>query len=653
MDTNIVENTFTERNRFIETADKVAIDQWLDKMDSDYAAGSPTISDEVYDRLIQTYESRFGKRVKVGSRPTHSAVQLPIAMMSLDKVMKDKELGKYCEKNPGSYVVMDKINGNAGLYEIKYSGKTPQISLYNRGDGTEGSDLSHILAYLKLPVLPFDIHIKGELVINKKDYEPFKEDYRTNLSMINGLLNSKSADPERLKLFRFIAYDMSFPKNQDISLPILETLKHLVKYGFTIPFNYVIDDKKINVQWLSKVYRSRKRDASYDVDGIVIVNNRPIEYRERLIRENPKYAIAFKEYGETAEATVSHVLWEASKNHLLKPVVKIHPVKIGEFTIKSLTAFNAGWISQNGVGPGTKLLITHNTIPYILGVIKSSEAQMPPEELYPRDSWEWNETRVDIRLLEENDEIKIAKIYEFFKQIGAKYLGEKTLKKFYQAGFDTIKLMLETTKEEFMDATIEGVGEGIIDRIIESIRVSLPSVTLPQLMSASGAFGLGFGSRKLTLVVNTYPNIMEMDPEPEDIESINGFAQKTAERFVEGLPRFKEFVQDIPILQQLLKGELKPLLKKESVETVVAPEIQTDGKESIKGKSVVFTGFRDKKLEGQITERGGSVKTGVSKKTDYLIVGGKKGQGSGKEKKAIGYGIPILNLTEFRSMFGF
>lgn len=642
---------------FVNTADQTTIDQWLGKLDAMYYIGQRKVTDEVYDHLVRLYEERFGKRTVVGSHPTNNKIKLPIAMMSLDKIMKEKELNNWVKKNPGPYVIMDKIDGNAGLYEVKYDDKkVPTVKLYNRGDGTMGSDLSHIIKYLNLPLLSFDAHVKGELVIDKKDYEPYKNDYRTNLSMIAGLLNSKSADPERLKLIKFVAYDISFPKHQNIELTCYQSLQQLVKYKFQIPYNIALSS--LSIKNLSYIYNKQKKDASYNVDGVAIVSNRPIKYKERTVRENPKYSVAFKEYGKTVVATVKFILWEASKHNVIKPVVKIEPIKIGSSTIRSLTAFNAGWVDTNKVGPGTKILIAHNTIPVILSVLSSTYAQMPDKKSYPK-GWHWNETHVDIFLMEANDEVKIARIYEFFKQIEAKYLGENTLAKFYHAGFDTVKIMLESTKEDFMDANIEGVGEGIIDRIILSIKTSLPKTSLSQLMSASGVFGLGFGNRKITAILDVYPNILDLEPTVDDIEAVEGFANKTAQRFVDNLPKFRKFVADIPIIQDLIEGRLRNV---GGVETGVGSEnILNDNnndndkqkiEQNLAGKSVVFTGFRDKGLEANIKSRGGSVKTGVSKKIDYVLVGGKKGAGSSKETKAIEYGIPVLSVAEFKSQTG-
>lgn len=655
---------------FMTTGTKEQIDPWLGQLDALYAQGNEAISDEMYDHLVMVYESRFGKRLVVGAAPPlRGKVQLPVAMMSLDKIMKPKELEGFVKKNPGPYVVMDKVNGNAGLYTVTGG----QTRLYNRGDGTEGTDLTHVLPYLNLPVLPFDVHVKGELVVNKKDYEPFKQDYRTNLSMVAGLLNSQSADPARLKLIRFVAYDMSFPNNPEIELKMSDTLKHMVKYGFTIPFNLITP--ALTVEWLSKFFKQQKANQVYDVDGMVIVADRPVKYGERLVRENPKYAIAFKEYGEVFETTVTGVVWEASKHGVIKPVVHVVHTPVGNgFTIRKATGFNAKWIVDNNVGPGALIQVTHNTIPYILGVVQGTEPQMPPVDKYPTGSWAWNETGVDIVLHKPTDEVKIARIYEFFKKIGAKYWGETTLAKFYNGGYNTIKQMVETTREQFGQSDIAGIGGGIIDRMVQTRDAALPQVSLPQLMAASGQFGLGLGERKIRVVTNAYPNILDIIPTVEQITALDGFAQKTAEKFVAGLPKFKQFIKNIPILERVARGQLRapsPLTQPThaiipgispvvgavspvvgDISPAVSP-VTPAGAQDIRGKSVVFTGFRDKALENGILARGGDVKTGVSKKTAYLLVGGPKGQGSGKEKKAIQYGVPVLSVAEFKAMFGF
>jgi len=73
--------------------------------------------------------------------------------------------------------------------------------------------------------------------------------------------------------------------------------------------------------------------------------------------------------------------------------------------------------------------------------------------------------------------------------------------------------------------------------------------------------------------------------------------------------------------------------------------------QDISGKTVVFTGFRDKNLENNIINSGGKVTTSVSKKTSFVVVGGKKGTGSAKETKAAELGLPIYSLDEFKKIY--
>lgn len=671
-----------EYYNFLRQADQSLIDQWLKQVDETYYYGTSGLTDEQYDNCIRIYESRFGKRKVIGSTPSRNPVNLPIAMMSLDKIMTEKELNSYMAKNPGPYIVMDKINGNAALIGIR-----DRRTLYNRGDGTVGTNLSHMLDYLQLPTEMQDVYIKGELVINKDKYEPFAKEYKTNLSMINGLLNSQSADPEKLKLFDFIAYDLIFENSIESkeskegknlgNTKMSETLEELKYSGFTIP--YYVERETLNIEEISKLFKQRKEQAPYDVDGLVICADREVSHAERCIRENPKHMVAFKEYGETREVKVREVVWEASKNCLIKPKIKIDPVEIGSFTISSLTAFNAGWIRDNKIGPGSRLIITHNTIPHILEVVRDEgkeskeliEASLPENP----ETWKWNETEVDIILLAENDTVKIAKIYEFFKQIGAKYWGETTIAKLYNGGFNNLKKILDSKKEDFLANKIDGIGEGMIDRMLNSLTTALESVNLATIMSASCEFGIGFGVRKIQAILDVYPDILWRDVKFENIIEIKGFAQKTAEKFIVGLPKFKIFLKEIKVLREKFERNTgaehvkevensditgpKPIKLSIKTNFVKTNEIisksdtskNSNTSNNLSGKSFVFTGFRDKVLEEFIASKGGKVTTGVSKSTAAVIVGGVKGTGSAKETKAKEYSIPIYSIEEFKNLY--
>src|SRR5581483_6015454 len=193
-------------------------------------------------------------------------------------------------------------------------------------------------------------------------------------------------------------------------------------------------------------------------------------------------------------------------------------------------------------------------------VIRPTEAQLPNignngEILEIGKDWEWNESGVEIVLLEETDEVKIMKLYEFCKQLGVKYAGQSLISKFYEAGFNTIKKLVESKKEDFIRQikNMPGVGEKKIDTFIENLNIALLETSLPELMSASGTFGIGFGAKKIKMVTDVYPNILSIEPTIDKLKEIQGFGEKTAERFVNGLPKFKAFLKDIPRLKALFE----------------------------------------------------------------------------------------------------
>ena len=65
-----------------------------------------------------------------------------------------------------------------------------------------------------------------------------------------------------------------------------------------------------------------------------------------------------------------------------------------------------------------------------------------------------------------------------------------------------------------------------------------------------------------------------------------------------------------------------------------------------KGLSICVSGFRDSNLEALITNEGGRIVSGVSKKTTHLVVKDKSANSS-KISKARLFGIPILSIEEF------
>jgi NAD-dependent DNA ligase len=147
-------------------------------------------------------------------------------------------------------------------------------------------------------------------------------------------------------------------------------------------------------------------------------------------------------------------------------------------------------------------------------------------------------------------------------------------------------------------------------------------------MSASNVFGQGFGIRKLEPLVKAFPDILAKTPAIGEIKKVDGYSDKTATAFLEGLPKFREFLATNAFLQVA-----------ESQQTVIT-------KTKLAGLTVVLTGFRSQDLEGRIVEAGGKVGSSISSNTSILVAKD-VGETSSKIKKAMEYGVHIMSIDGF------
>ena len=119
-------------------------------------------------------------------------------------------------------------------------------------------------------------------------------------------------------------------------------------------------------------------------------------------RGNPEHAFAFKMVlsDQIAEVKVTDVIWTPSKDGFLKPRVQVEPVILGGVTIEYATGFNAKYIVDNNIGVGAviKLVRSGDVIPHILAVIRPAS-----EPLMPTQDYTWNDTRVDVILLNKTE----------------------------------------------------------------------------------------------------------------------------------------------------------------------------------------------------------------------------------------------------------
>jgi NAD-dependent DNA ligase len=604
-----------------------------------YNTDTPLVPDQIYDQIEDVLRRRSPKStalVAIGA-PVKDAVNLPYPMPSLNKAKAGEgTIAKWLDKFEGPYVVSHKIDGISIMWYRDTNGK---IDLFTRGNGSKGQNITGILKYIDIGEIKIpseykkqEVAVRGELIMSKEVWKKYyANDYPNVRNFVAGLANAKHPDTNDLKRVQMIAYQLMVPR-----MAPSDQMKNLTSWGFHV-VSYIIQPT-LREAGLQINLETAREQGDYQIDGLVVTQ----DVNHPLTEENPKYSIAFKSQSEEiAQTKVIKVVWKASKRYLLKPRVMIEPVFLSGGNLTVATGHNAKYVVDNKIGPGAMVTIVRSgeVIPYIVSVDRPS----PTGPDLPEQDYQWTGTRsYDIKITEMTEEVALAILTHMSKVLEIKNLGPGVLKKVIEAGFATPSEVLNMTYEDWTE--IPGLGKNA-EKIWNSLsELQTKGVWLSQLMDATSIFSAGIGQKKMQLVLDTYPDLMDMLNQPillGKLIKIKGIEWKTAEKIIQGLRSFQHFLDEVPHIK----------IRDEDDE----PEVDTtDTNEELNGVRVVFTGVRDKALEEWITKSGGTVATGISKTHTSQILVAKDTTGtSNKLKEARDLGVTIYTLDEFKETYGY
>ena len=579
------------------------------------------ISDYTYDIIIDVLRERDPKNklfTEIGQTPiSDDKVQLPFHMGSMTKLKTKEPIEKWIKKYKGPYIISEKLDGASALIICK-NGK---YTIYSRGDGKIGRDITHIEKFIDLPKMETDIILRGELIISKETFETYK-DTRTNArSMINGIVNTKKKKTN-IKI-DYVVFEVIDIENK---LNISSQLKLALDYGFKVCHHEIVNDisnlEPLSDSLLFHKLKEFKSDSKYDIDGIIIGD---LNLHEKNSSGNPDYCFAFKSNTLGNIAKVLDIEWNISKHGKIVPTVKFTPTIIDNVTISYATGKHAKFIIENGIGKNALIRIVRSgdVIPDIIDIIEKGD-----EPNMPTINYKWNETKVNIYIVEESDTINYHRLLNFFKSLNVKNLSSGLIKKFIKNDYNTIKKICLITKQDLLK--MDGIKETMANKLYNNIHSVIDKpILLEILMKASLCFGESFGIRRLKLIVVNYPKLLKTKISEEDIIKIDGFSNLTAKKFIDKLEDFREFLKENDFLT-LNKPKKK---------------LKINGKYS--DKSFVFTGGKDDNVRNYIKINGGTISEKVNTKTHLLIVKDIQ-KTSTKLVDAKKHNVNYISLEEFR-----
>jgi DNA ligase (NAD+) len=649
MDSNNIIETFKKQGisalKQLTEKELIHIIQLADEAYYSEDNGQPLMSDNEYDILIIYTAERFPKSIaikeghtKISVGAEKNKVTLPYQMWSMDKIKPDtdalaKWMMMYKAVGTGTgtgtgYVLSCKLDGISALYTTEGSTDSGTGKLYTRGNGLVGQDISHLIPFLRLPKTK-NITIRGEIIIAKKLFATKYADLFANpRNFVAGVVNKKTEDKDKYKDLSFVAYE--------VICPVMKPSEQLTfLLGLTVEVVTHSVEKIITNDLLSSYLVKWRADCPYEIDGVICIHDKVYERKAG----NPEHAFAFKMVlsDQMAEAKVVDVIWTPSKDGYLKPRVQIEPVILCGVKIEYATGFNAKFIESNKIGVGAviQLIRSGDVIPHIKQVIQQATIT-----LFPDVDYLWNETRVDIMLVDKtlDKTVLIKNISGFFVGIGVDGLSSGNIKRIIDAGFDSIPKIINMEEADFLK--VEGFKERLTDKIKTGIKTRLAETSLEEFMHSSNIFGRGFGTKKFKTILDAYPEVLiSKESRIDKLNSIAGMAQKTSEQFIEKIPEFIQFMSDIGLENKLYSLEVKSASS-------------ADSNHPLFGKKYVMSGFRDKPLISALELVGAEQGASVNKNTFVLLVKSQEeGSATTKIIEAKKIGVPVMTVEMFKTIY--
>ena len=595
----------------------------------------PIMTDNEYDILQDYITEKYPSNqevYKIGAPVEKNKVQLPYEMGSMDKIKPDTNaLTNWTKKYPGPYIISCKLDGVSGLYSTEE--KIPK--LYTRGDGKVGQDISHLIPHLRLPKSK-GVVIRGEFIIPKSIFEAkYKTIFANPRNMVAGIVNQKTVS-EAINDIHFVAYEVIKPvlkPSDQMSFLRIQNVETVLNKTTT-------SGSALTNEMLSETLIEWRQNYAYEIDGVIVTDDKLYPRKSG----NPEHSFAFKMVlsDQIAEAKVVDVIWTPSKDGYLKPRVQIEPINLGGVRIEYATGFNGAFINDNKVGIGAviELIRSGDVIPHIRKVTTPAE-----EAKMPSVPFKWNDTHVDVLLEDINSDetVKEKVITGFFRGIGVEGLSSGNIARIIDAGFDSVPKIINMTVADFL--TVDGFKDKTANKLYNGIKEKLESASIISIMSASNIFGRGFSGKKTELIMEAYPDVLlSKEPTQEKINkvaSIKGMAKKTAEAFVQAIPNFIQFLQEIKLTHKIQAQQQEQQ----------AQQLATkDPSHPLFGKTIVMTGFRDAAIQEALKDVGAKLGSSVSKNT-FLVLVKDLEEDTGKAADAKKLGIKLMTPEEFKAQY--
>lgn len=586
-------------------------------------AGSPT-------QKVQGYVLEGFNKIK-HSKP----------MLSANKTKNIKEINKFI--NNEDFYCSYKLDGLTLV--VKYlDGKFVQG--ITRGNGLVGEDVTEQCKFIKnIPMQISNknpIELRGECVISWEEFRRINEKldvpYSHPRNLAAGTLRNLDLNTVKERNLSFIVFEMVSPS----FIHKLDGLKVLEGLGFEC-----VERSTGSVE--SCINKMHPEFYKYPTDGLVFeINSSEISKRLGSTAHHECCRMALKWEDELYETKLKDIEWSTSKTGLINPIAVFEPVDLDGAITSRATLHNISYIEdlQLGIGDTIQVYRANMVIPKVHNNLTMSNTWELPNKCSccgGKVKICNNNGSKTLHCINNNCKAKLlGKLVHFVSKnaINIEGLSEQTLQKFIDLGWINNFIDIYNLNKHVPEMSqLEGFGKRSASKLISAIENSRKT-TLSRFIYALSIPLIGKSASK---TISKYFK-----------DSYEEFIKAWSCGFGFFWTQLNDFGKSMHTSMANYYLDNYDMIKELRKEFYFESNDNSKSNIDLSGKTFVVTGAlsyyknRDE-LINSIEQLNGKVSGSVSKKTSYLINNDVNSK-SGKNKKAIDLGIPIISEKDFVNM---
>ena len=647
-----------------------------------YVLDDPEISDAEYDGLIaelRDLEAAHPELVtpdsptqRVGAEPLpqFEKVEHTRPLLSLDNAFNEEEvrawerrIRRLLEENAElHYTVEPKVDGLA--VSLSYEdGRLVQGS--TRGNGFVGEDVTLNLRTipaipLRIPVIgdappPRYLDARGEVYLPKDRFEELnrrREEAGERLfaNPRNAAAGSvRQLDPSITASRPLSIFMYAVGRVEGVMLQSQwQALGYLRELGFRAAENIAHCNDLDEALTLYQRWLEQREALNYDADGVVIKVD-SFAQQETLgdVGHAPRWAIAYKFPAHEGITKLLQIGINVGRTGTLNPYAVLEPVQIGGVTISSATLHNEEDIHRKDIREGDTVVVKRagDVIPQVVAPLKELRTgkekvfHMPRRCPVCRESAVKPEEEVMYYCINASCPAQLVARVEYFASRGAMDIegfGTRLAESFVEKGLlRDVADFYYLKREDVLE--LEGFAQKSVDNLLEAVEAS-KGRPLWRLLTALGIRGVG--AVVAQLLTRHFASLEDlMGASQEELEGIAGLGPHTARSIVDFFA------------QERNRG-LVAKLRRAGVRMTRLAEEAGPQQGSLTGLTFAITGTLPSMSRDGATEfietHGGRVTSGVSRNTNYLVLGADPG--ASKPKRAEELGVERIGEERLRQM---